>query len=138
MDKIFVDTNVLVYSMDSHDPKKRDTSRRLLETFRNDAVGAISTQVVQEFIVSSTQKLHADPLVVKQVIHSFSFFELVMIDSEMIQEAIDIHVLNKVSFWDALIVAAAERAQCNILWSEDLNAGQLIRGIQIVNPYIAF
>lgn len=59
-----------------------------------------------------------------------------MITPAIIKEATDCAIINRFSFWDALIVAAAESAKCEILWTEDLNDGQIVRGVRIVNPIV--
>ena len=134
MAKIFIDTNILIYSMDPFDPEKRQRSRALLKTLKNDIRGVISTQVMQEFYVAATKKLGAEPLVVKDILNTFERFETVVIMPDIIKEAIDCGIINRLSFWDALIVAAAESANCERLWTEDLNDGQVIRGVRIENP----
>ena len=134
MAKIFIDTNILIYSMDQYDPEKRQKCRALLKTLRNNLQGVISTQVMQEFYVAGTKKLGADPLVVKDILNSLERFETVIIKPDIIKEAIDCGIINRLSFWDALIVAAAESANCEKLWTEDLNDGQVIRGVLIENP----
>ncbi len=101
---------------------------------RNDLRGVISTQVMQEFYVAATKKLGAEPLVVKDILSAFERFETVVIMPDIIKEAIDCGIINRLSFWDALIVAAAESANCERLWTEDLNDGQVIRGVRIENP----
>ncbi len=136
MSKIFIDTNILVYCIDSHDPAKQKASRLLLQTLENDHSGVISTQVMQEFFVVGTKKLAADPLLVKDILHSFENFETVIVTPEIIKEAIDCSIINRLSFWDALIVATAESAKCERIWTEDLNHGQVIRGVKIENPLI--
>ncbi len=136
MSKIFIDTNILVYCIDRHDPAKQKTSRLLLQTLGNDHSGVISTQVMQEFFVVGTKKLAADPLLVKDILHSFENFETVIVTPEIIKEAIDCSIINRLSFWDALIVATAESAKCERIWTEDLNHGQVIRGVKIENPLI--
>jgi len=98
---------------------------RTPKTLNGDLRGVISTQVTQEFFVASTTKLGADVLIVKDILHSFERFETIIITPQ---------IINKLSFWDALIVTAAEGAKCEKLWSEDLNDGQLIRGVRIENP----
>ena len=135
MSKIFIDTNILVYCIDHHDPAKQKASRLLLQTLGNDHSGVISTQVMQEFFVVGTKKLAADPLLVKDILHSFENFETVIVTPEIIKEAIDCSIINRLSFWDALIVATAESAKCERIWTEDLNHGQVIRGVKIENPY---
>ena len=134
MAKIFIDTNILIYSMDPFDPEKRQRCRALLKTLKDDLRGVISTQVMQEFYVAATKKLGAEPLVVKDILSAFERFETVVIMPDIIKEAIDCGIINRLSFWDALIVAAAESANCGKLWTEDLNDGQVIRGVRIENP----
>jgi predicted nucleic acid-binding protein len=134
MAKIFIDTNILIYSMDQFDPEKRQRCRALLKTLKNNLRGVISTQVMQEFYVAATKKLGAEPLVVKDILNSLERFEIVIIMPHIIKEAIDCGIINRLSFWDALIVAAAESANCEKLWTEDLTDGQVIRGVRIENP----
>jgi predicted nucleic acid-binding protein len=134
MAKIFIDTNILIYSMDQFDPVKQKRSRALLKSLKNDLRGVISTQVLLEFYVAATRKLGAEPLVVKDIINSLERFETVIIVPDIIKEAIDCGIINRISFWDALIVTAAESANCEKLWSEDLNDGKVIRGVLIENP----
>ncbi len=134
MAKVFIDTNILVYSLDKFDTEKQEKCRKLLRSFTGDLRGVISTQVMQEFYVAATKKLGADALTVKDILHSFERFETIIITPEIIKDAIDCSIINKLSFWDALIVAAAESAGCENLWTEDLNDGQVIRGVRVVNP----
>jgi len=101
---------------------------------KNEHRGVISTQVIQEFYVAATSKLHADPLHVKNIVHALKNLEIVLITPELIDNAIDIHVLHMLSFWDSLIISCAEHAQCEMLWTEDLSHGQIIRGVEIINP----
>ncbi|EFK07738.1 toxin-antitoxin system, toxin component, PIN family [delta proteobacterium NaphS2] len=132
--KIFVDTNILIYSLDQFDPVKQKKSRELLETLTENFQGVISTQVLQEFYVTAVNKLGADPLLIKDILYAYEWFEIVIITPDRIKEAIDCSIINRLSFWDALIVVAAESANCERLWSEDLNDGQVIRGVRIENP----
>lgn len=134
MTKIFIDTNILVYSMDEFDPAKREKCRFLLKSAIKEFQGVISTQVMQEFYVTATKKLGADPLLVKDILHSFEQFEIVIVNPAIIYDAIDCGIINRVSFWDSLILVAAESAHCGMLWTEDLNDGQIIRSVRIENP----
>jgi len=135
MSKVFIDTNILIYSMDKNDPEKMNRSRSLLKKLKDALKGVISTQVLQEFYVAATKKLKVEPMVVKNILNTFENFEIVTISPEIIKDGIDCSILNKISFWDALIVVAAGYAKCDRLWTEDLNHGQLIRGVNIINPY---
>ena len=136
MSKVFIDTNILVYSMDNYDSVKQERCRDLLKTLKGDLHGVISTQVIQEFYITATKKLNADPLIVKDILHSFERFETVIITQEIIKEAIDCSVIKRISFWDSLIVVAAQSANCYRLWTEDLNHGQVIMGVTVENPLI--
>lgn len=133
--KTFFDTNILVYSLDSHNIAKRDRCRQLLRQAAESGSGVISTQVMQEFYVVTTRKLGLDPLVSKRIIVSFENFEVVTIVPALISTAIDVSILDQLSFWDALIIVAAEAASCSRLVTEDLTHGQVIRGARIENPF---
>ena len=136
MSKVFLDTNILVYSLDQSDAGKRGKCRGIIKSLTGENSGVISTQVMQEFYVAATAKLGADPLLVKDILRSLERFETVVVSPRLIKEAIDCSIINRLSFWDALIVVSAESAQCEILWTEDLNPGQVIRGVRIENPIL--
>lgn len=136
MSKIFVDTNILVYSMDNNDPIKKEKCRNVLKKIGEEHIGVISTQVLQEFYVTATKKLKVDPFITKNILHSFEHFEIVTITVEIVKEAIDCSILNQISFWDALIMTAAESSKCDQVWTEDLNHGQIVRGVKVHNPLI--
>jgi predicted nucleic acid-binding protein len=134
-DKIFLDTNILVYLFDNNFPKKKRITKIAIESILKDSTPFISTQVLQECYVTLTKKLKMDPIIAKGALQYFDKFDVVTVNSELIAEAIDCSIINQVSFWDALIIAAAEAANCNLLYSEYYNEGQVIRGVKIVNPY---
>ena len=134
MSKVFLDTNIFVYSLDRSNSGKRKKCRNLIRSLTDENSGVISTQVLQEIYVAATAKLGADPLLVKDIIRSLERLETVMVSPTLIKEAIDCSLINRLSFWDALIVVTAESAHCEILWTEDLNHGQIIRGVRIENP----
>ncbi len=133
--KVFLDTNVLVYAQDRDAAKKRKRSRELIEDIATTGVGVISTQVLQEFYVTVTRKMGVAPLAAKAVMQSFRIFEVVQISPELIAQAIDRAVLSQLSLWDSLIVTASVSGGCTTMYSENLNAGQLIDGVRIVNPF---
>lgn len=135
MSKIFIDTNILIYSLDNFDLKKNQKSRQIILTDVHKEIAVISTQVLQELYIAGTTKLNIDPILMKSILSSFENLEVVIIDADLIKEAIDTSILNRISFWDALIVAAAECAKCEYLYTEDLNSGQIIRGVKVENPY---
>jgi len=132
--KTFLDTNILVYAVDEDDAARRDACRAAIAAIAADGSGVISTQVMQEFFVAATRKLGMPPLAAKTVLKTLAVFEIVHVSPDLIQDAIDCSVLNTLSFWDALIVAAAASAGCTRVFSEDLNAGQTVLGVAIENP----
>ena len=134
--KVFIDTNLLVYTIDRKDKAKQKISRIIIKKLVDEHIPVLSTQVIQEFYVVATTKMRANPVAVKNIIHNFHNMELVNIDLQLIEQAIDISVLSQISFWDSLIIAAAEKANCEYAFSEDLNAGQLYRGIKLLNPFM--
>lgn len=136
MPKIFIDTNILIYSMDHNDREKMEKSRELLKGLTKSGNGVISTQVLQEFYVTATKKLNSDSMIVKEIMRSFENFEIVSVSLPIIKQAIDCSVLNTISFWDALIISAAESARCTQVWTEDLNNGQVIQGVKVINPFL--
>ena len=137
-DVVFVDTNVLVYAHDADAGMKRqravDTLRELWET----DTGTISVQVLQEFYVNVTRKL-VTPVArstAREVVSAYGAWVREPTTAETVLRATDITELAQISFWDALIIAAAEQAGAAEVLSEDLNDGQTIAGIRIVNPLL--
>jgi predicted nucleic acid-binding protein len=132
--KIFIDTNILIYTLDSNEPKKQKKARKILKIVIDQHTPVLSTQVLQEFYVAATRKLRVKPIIAKDILHGFSNMEIVEIGTSIIDQGIDISIMHNVSFWDSLIIAAAEQAHCSAIYSEDFNHGQTIRGISLENP----
>jgi predicted nucleic acid-binding protein len=134
-DRSFLDTNILVYAHDVGAPDKQGKSRELIARLADSGDGVISTQVLQEFYVATTRKLGVAPIAAKGVLKTFSVFEIVQISAKLIHEAIDCSILNQLSFWDSLILAAASSAGCSTVLSEDLSSNQTILGVKVRNPF---
>jgi predicted nucleic acid-binding protein len=133
MSKVFIDTNIFAYASDKNNPQKQKIAQDLLSKL-TDCV--ISTQVVQEFFSVATRKLNIEPLKARLIIKTFEKFEIIPITLKLVHEAIDLHILDKIQFWDALIIAAACSANCSEVLTEDLNEGQIISGVCVVNPFM--
>lgn len=133
--KVFLDTNILIYALDQDAPDKRRRSRELIADIAVAGTGVISTQVLQEFYVTATRKMGVAPLAAKEMLQAFTVLETVQVTPELIERAIDRSILSQLSFWDALIVAAAASSECSTIYSEDLNAGQVIGGVRIENLF---
>mgnify|MGYP006289385583 CR=1 FL=1 len=136
MSKVFLDTNILVYASDQDVPRKQKTAKEILKKHALDAV--ISTQVVQEYYVSVTKKLGIDPHQAKTIIATFEGFEIIPVLLGDIYRAVDATILWKVSFWDGLIITMAEKANCSLLLSEDLNSGQTYGSVTVQNPFVGY
>jgi len=121
--------------LDENDKDQQKIARKIVQNVTEQDTSVISTQILQEFYVASTSELGVQPLLAKSIVHSFENMEVVRIDPYLIREAIDASILNQISFWDSLVVVAAESAKCEKLYTEDLNAGQIIRGVKIENPF---
>lgn len=134
--RIFLDTNILVYTLDNHDIEKQHRARRIVKNVIECDFPVISTQVIQEFYSASVKKLGVDPLVAKNIVHSLGRMDIISVGLDNIEQGIDISIVYCLSFWDGLIIASAEAANCSLLFSEDLNDGQIIRGVKIVNPFL--
>jgi len=134
--KVFLDANILVYAHDAASPDKQRRCREVITRLAHSGEGVISTQVMQEFFVTATRKLGVPPLAAKAIVKTFDVFEIVIAGPALIYEAIDCSVLNAISFWDALILAAAASAGCSTVYTEDLNHGQVILGVKVQNPLV--
>ncbi|GHV76836.1 twitching motility protein PilT [Spirochaetia bacterium] len=137
MDKVFIDTNILVYTVDKFDKNKQMIARKIVKEAIFNDVAVISTQILQEFYNACTIKLHMKPLKIKGYVHNYiENIEVVQNGSAIIERGIDISIMSKISFWDALLIAASESAHCTELITEDLNDGQIINGVKIKNPFL--
>jgi predicted nucleic acid-binding protein len=136
-DKSFVDTNIMVYAHDLDAGEKHEIAKRTLITLWESGTGVISTQVLQEFYVTLTRKV-PNPLkksLVRSILKNYLVWEVVVNNGETILQAIEIEENYNISFWDAMIVSAAYSKNAAFIITEDLNDGQQIEGIIIVNPF---
>jgi len=135
-DKYFVDTNILIYAHDAASGSKRDRARQLIEHLWQSGQGVLSTQVLQELCVNLRRKV-ARPLPVdeiQQLIHDYLSWEVIVNTPQSTIQALEIELHYKVSFWDALVINAAETAGAAILYSEDLATGQKYGSVRVMNP----
>ena len=135
--RVFVDTNVLVYLFDADNPAKQHIVQNLLSDRELRARLILSTQVLQEFYVSVTRKLATplDPEAAFQAVQDLAAFPVIQIDPSLILLAIQRSRKAKVSFWDALILEAALAAGATLLYSEDFQDGTAYGGLRIENPF---
>ena len=136
-DKMFVDTNILVYAHDLDAGDKHEIAIGVVSDLWESGNGVISTQVLQELYVTLTQKVPSHPKKsqVRRILNNYLAWDLAVNNGQTILQASEIEENYNISFWDAMIVSAAYSKNAAILLTEDLNEGQLIEGIKIVNPF---
>jgi len=131
----FFDTNVLVYADDKAVPAKQRRALDLVAEHRRARTGVVSLQVLQEYFVTVTKKLHVDARVARRKVELLAEFDVAAPEVSDILAAIDLHRLHGFSFWDALVLRAAKQAGCSVVFSEDMQNARAIDGLQIVNPF---
>ena len=136
-DKVFVDTNIIVYSYDRDAGKKYQIASKLVKDLWHSGLGVLSTQVLQEFFVTVTNKISPplDIAKVRGIVKNLSKWNIVINDVNTILTAIEIHDEHKFSFWDSMIIASAVNGGATTLLSEDLSDNQAIEGLTISNPF---
>jgi predicted nucleic acid-binding protein len=132
---VFVDTNVLIYALDDADRKKQAAARDWRAELWRRRQGRISFQVLQEFYAKVTHKWPNVRQQARSEVHDLLVWRPVSVDSGILDQAWKIQDRYQMSFWDALVVAAAKSASCRYLLTEDFQAGQDIDGLLVVNPF---
>lgn len=135
MARYFIDTNLVVYANDRRDPKKQSRALEVLKQLMTTGKGVLSTQVLQEYANTALTKLEQAPPVVIRQVKLLECLTVVAPSPASVRRAVEVRSTYRIGFWDAAIVAAAEAAECDVILSEDLNAGQYYAGIQVVNPF---
>jgi len=139
-DRILVDTNILVYAYDLDAADKRAQAAEIVDRLWDEGHGVLTTQVLAEFFVTITRKVK-QPLSIadaRQIIADYragwTVFPTV---PETVLQAIDGVLQHQLSFWDAMIWAAARLNDVNTIYSEDMQTGQIIEGVRIDNPLLS-
>jgi predicted nucleic acid-binding protein len=142
-EKFFVDTNILIYAHDrsgsqDHSGVKHERARQLMERLWTSGQGVLSTQVLQELCVNLRLKV-ANPISVDELralLRDYLSWEIVVNTPESVIQALEIETRYKTSFWDALILQAAEQSGATVLYSEDLAGKQSYGTVRVVNPLV--
>jgi predicted nucleic acid-binding protein len=133
----FVDTNILIYAHDVSAGAKHVRARDLIQGLWQSGEGGLSVQVLQEFYVNVTQKV-AKPMpsdAAARIIADLTVWHIHRPGVEDVLDAIQLQGRYKISFWDAMIVTSAIQLDCQQLWSEDLNPGQVYDTVTVMNPF---
>jgi predicted nucleic acid-binding protein len=135
VERFFVDTNVLLYAMDPADKRKHDAARVWLSSLWETARGAVSWQVLHEFYVNALRKLGAPAAKSRAVVETFAAWQPAENNLGTIRRAWHWMDLAQLSYWDSLIVAAAEQSGCSWLLTEDLQEGRKLNSVTVVSPF---
>lgn len=137
-DKVFIDTNILLYAYDRDAGSKHETARELVRRCWEDAAGVISIQVLSEFFSRATRAggsfVSQDEAesIVQNLSHAWT---VVIPDVPVLLEAIRGRKTHQLSFWDAVIWASAKQAKISTIYTEDMQHGQVVEGVTFVNPF---
>lgn len=131
---VFIDTNVLIYAHDLDSGEKhKEAAKLLLGAWNEEVRPVISVQVLQELVVNLLRKLDdADEAI--QTMIDYSVWRVIDADAALVIRATEVMKRFTLSWWDSMIIAAAEKADADILWTEDLNDGQQFGKLRVVNP----
>lgn len=135
----FIDTNILLYAHDHDAGDKQTAAAALLASLWEHRCGVLSPQVLQEFLVNSVRKPQR-PIALAQardIIRAYGTWVVHDTDVASVLRATDLMELTGYSFWDSLILASAEASGAELLYSEDMQHGQKVAGLEIRNPFYA-
>jgi predicted nucleic acid-binding protein len=137
-DRVFVDTNILVYTRDASELVKQKQASAWMKNLWNLGAGCLSFQVLQEFYVTVTEKLKPglDPSVARSDVRALTAWHPISVDTRVVEGAWSIQDRYFLSWWDALIVSAAQVGNCRYLLTEDLQEGQVFGTVEVINPFL--
>ena len=133
--KAFFDTNVLLYMYGGAESAKQERAQELFRRYAQSSQILLSTQVVQEFYVAGSRKLGMPRGELGDVIRALLDLPLVIVGPALILSAMGTETRYRISFWDALILTAAEAGGAEVLYTEDLNHGQQYGAVTVQNPF---
>jgi predicted nucleic acid-binding protein len=136
-DRYFVDTSILMYAHDASAGEKHQVAKALVENLWEARSGVVSTQVLQELAVNLRRKSKKplDVRATRDVVSDYLAWQVVVNGGDSILEALDLESRFQVSFWDALVIQAAQASGAETLYSEDLSDGQRYGQLRVVNPF---
>jgi len=134
----FVDTNILIYAHDVDAGDRHWRAKTVVSELWESGLGMLSTQVLHEFYVNITRKIPAPlaPAAARALIEPYLSWQVQALGPDSVLIASEIQQRYRISFWDALIIHAAACGGASVLYSDDLNAGQVMEGVKIVNPLV--
>ena len=136
-ERVFLDTNVLVYAFDLSEPEKRRVALEVFRETTSRGTAVLSTQVLQEFFVIVTRKLNP-PMPheeAEEAVRRLAMLPCPLIDPDLVVNAVRTSNKHRLSLWDALILETALRGGCTTVFTEDLQDGFELAGLKVTNPF---
>jgi predicted nucleic acid-binding protein len=133
---VFVDSNIFLYAVDGADPRKQRVARDWLAKLWKNRLGRVSFQVLNEFYVNAVRLKPGASDEARAEVRDLLAWNPVVVDAALMDRGWKLQDRCQLSFWDSLIVAAAKTASCGFLLTEDLQDGQKLDGIEVVNPFL--
>ena len=133
--RCFIDTNVLVYAHANDEVLKQSRALMLLGQLYASGRAVVSTQVLQEFCNVGLKKLGLSAAQLQTQLHFLGQLEVTLITPDMLSQALALYQTHQLSFYDAMIVIAAQNSRCTTIYSEDFHAGQVLGGVKVINPF---
>lgn len=133
--RCFIDTNVLIYAESTDEPRKQRIAIDLIRQLRVARRGVLSTQVLNEYIQVGLRKLGLAHTHIRQQLQCYRQFDLAAVTPDTMDLALDLHQRHSLSYWDTLILASAQIAGCAVLLTEDMGHGEVLGGVQLLNPF---
>ena len=133
---VFVDSNIFLYAVDDADPRKQRVARDWRAELWKSRLGRISFQVLNEFYVNAVRLKPAGRDEARAEVRDLLAWKPVVVDAALLERCWKLQDRYRLSYWDSLIVAAAKTALCGFLLTEDLQDGQKLDGVQVVNPFL--
>jgi predicted nucleic acid-binding protein len=133
---VFVDSNVFLYALDNADTEKQQAALKWCAELWKSRRGRVSFQVLGEFYVNAIRILPTARDEARAEVRDLLAWRPVVTDVKLLEQGWKIQDRYQFSYWDALIVAAAKTSSCGYLLTEDLQAGQNVDGVEVVNPFL--
>ena len=134
--RVFVDTNILFYATDTDAGAKHDRAKKVVAEIWEARTGVISSQILSEWTVNLRSKLDLDWRRVRRFVEPYLFWEVVAIEAVDPLKALEIADRHQLSYWDSMVVYSAHKARTVALLTEDLNPGQKLGSVKIINPLV--
>ncbi len=133
--RVFVDTNVLFYAIDRDAGAKGERARAILARLWDERAGVLGTQVLAEWAVNLRRKAGLTWNEIAEVVRPWLAWDVIAPAGEDVLAALRLATDHQLSFWDAMVVRAAVRAGADVLLTEDMNPGQVVEGVRLVDPF---